>query len=853
MKKISYCRWLYFIFLLAFILLFSTTSLALIPGDFGSAGGGPPDGVVDFEDLMIFAMAYGSTPADSNWNPVCDIAGPNGSTTSDGCIDFEDLMIFAMNYGQRDKVTGVKVIAITTPYSLEPVTPPTPGSSMIGLKDRKNKIGEKSLILQNIKFDKLKRKEGDSYYGVFIYWDTYSQSGSTENIIYKVYRSIDGINYDNINISDDSLYLFEEYFEGEECIICGFIDTDVDPDSGNTYYYVTACGSDWESDPSQTVTIDTWLPFCCSLNSPQDGLEITEANPIFTWNPVGVSNFPYGSICSGESDLWVYDSTESAQSWHIFFNDLITSTAIYDQDGQATSLIPGHGYYWDSWSYGYNQDGDLIAISFCEAWSFNYKIAEGVVSNVNAIAVTSKLGYKDYYVEIYYNLYPEANNYKIYRSVNGGDYELLPDCLFREFPPDNNWHNLEGWAVWPPSPPPFWDDDVSPDNTYSYYVIACGDGWETAPSEIVIIDTWLPTCSLISPHDNSAISEPNPSFTWNPGISSLPYGSICSGKSHIFVHDQTDPDRYWSIYLDDITISSATYNQDGQADPLVAGHDYNWGSTVYGYDENGILIAISESERWGFGYLVEEGIVTGVYAIAITNQLSMSKFEDKIEQLEEGDKLPSSYCFNKLTESKEGFTDYANRIGWHNYYGVSGLKGYRVYRSTNGGDYTLVHDWEASPGYDYSIYDNDVSSDNVYAYYVTAYGDDWESDHSQIVTIDTWLPPCSLINPPNNSVINNPNPIFNWTVEITSLPYGSIYSGESELWICDNTIGWIVWQLCFNDLTTSTAAYNQDGEATPLVSGHNYWWNLDAFGYDENGNLIAISWSEYWNFDYIEE
>ena len=100
MKKISYCRWLYFIFLLAFILLFSTTSLALIPGDFGSAGGGPPDGVVDFEDLMIFAMAYGSTPADSNWNPVCDIAGPNGSTTSDGCIDFEDLMIFAMNYGK---------------------------------------------------------------------------------------------------------------------------------------------------------------------------------------------------------------------------------------------------------------------------------------------------------------------------------------------------------------------------------------------------------------------------------------------------------------------------------------------------------------------------------------------------------------------------------------------------------------------------------------------------------------------------------------------------------------------------------------------------------------------------------
>jgi hypothetical protein len=68
-------------------------------GDFGGPDG-YPDCVVDFEDLMIFAMAYGSTPVDSHWNPVCDIAGPNGSLVPDGVIDFEDLMIFAMNYGK---------------------------------------------------------------------------------------------------------------------------------------------------------------------------------------------------------------------------------------------------------------------------------------------------------------------------------------------------------------------------------------------------------------------------------------------------------------------------------------------------------------------------------------------------------------------------------------------------------------------------------------------------------------------------------------------------------------------------------------------------------------------------------
>ena len=91
------------IILLTCLFLFSFSSLALIPGDFGSANNGPPDGVVDFEDLMIFALAYGSSTGDTNWNLDCDIAGP-GSTSPDGVIDFEDLMVFAMHYGEYECV-----------------------------------------------------------------------------------------------------------------------------------------------------------------------------------------------------------------------------------------------------------------------------------------------------------------------------------------------------------------------------------------------------------------------------------------------------------------------------------------------------------------------------------------------------------------------------------------------------------------------------------------------------------------------------------------------------------------------------------------------------------------------------
>jgi thiol-disulfide isomerase/thioredoxin len=100
------------IILFTCLFLFSTTSLALIPGDFSSANNGPPDGVVDFEDLMIFAIAYGSTLSDPNWNLSCDIAGPEGSLTPDGVIDFEDLMLFALHYGEQEQITPERVVMV---------------------------------------------------------------------------------------------------------------------------------------------------------------------------------------------------------------------------------------------------------------------------------------------------------------------------------------------------------------------------------------------------------------------------------------------------------------------------------------------------------------------------------------------------------------------------------------------------------------------------------------------------------------------------------------------------------------------------------------------------------------------
>jgi uncharacterized repeat protein (TIGR02543 family) len=98
--------------LLFYLFLSPFSSLAALPGDFNS------DGKVDFEDFMLFALAYGSTSVSSNWNAACDL-------DPDGKIDFEDLMLFAVNYGKEEEPdTTVTIAAI--PGVTAPVAGKTP-------------------------------------------------------------------------------------------------------------------------------------------------------------------------------------------------------------------------------------------------------------------------------------------------------------------------------------------------------------------------------------------------------------------------------------------------------------------------------------------------------------------------------------------------------------------------------------------------------------------------------------------------------------------------------------------------------------------------------------------------------
>lgn len=102
-EKCLPCKYLLLIIILfTCLFIFSTPSFTLIPGDFGSAGGGPPDGVVNFRDLLILAQAYRSTPSDPNWNPVVD-------TNSDNIINFRDLLVLAMYYRETTILNGTVI------------------------------------------------------------------------------------------------------------------------------------------------------------------------------------------------------------------------------------------------------------------------------------------------------------------------------------------------------------------------------------------------------------------------------------------------------------------------------------------------------------------------------------------------------------------------------------------------------------------------------------------------------------------------------------------------------------------------------------------------------------------------
>jgi hypothetical protein len=563
--------------------------------------------------------------------------------------------------------------------------------------------------------------------------------------------------------------------------------------------------------------------------------------------------------------------------------DLINSVIVAEgHTGPGMDNSHGLSIYLIDSPAEYDSNYDLLQFAIDTQWDEFLQSGEGVVTGVEVIATTRQSqttgiepeamssfeeesntledyqianindGLKSETVDsilVLWDAYYDVDGYRLYRSVNSGDYTVIFEW---QNPPVGSF----GYG--------FYDSDILEGNTYSYYVTAYGPDWETSPSEIVTIEittqTFLPACSLISPTDSSTIIDPNPVFSWSPvglDASDLPYGQVYSGRTILRIYDASTYETAWYVWFDDMTTSTATYDQNGNANPLIPGHTYRWYVDTYGYDNNGNWVASSDSENWEFYYNGED-IVTGVWAYTITidpgvvippdASISMNGFRNKSAQLNKETKILFSPNFNKYAEKKGEVKDYIIQVEWYGYVGASG---YRIYRRVNGGNYSVVHDEIDYSGNYYYFYDDDTSPENTYTYYITAYGSDWETAPSQTVTRDTWLPPCSLISPIDESIITNPNCTFTWSpvgLTTSDFPYGSIYSGDGFLLVYDYITTNETWQRIFyDDMVISTINYNDNGLAIPLVAGHNYSWNSCALGYDEYGNVIAGSLGEGWD------
>lgn len=456
-----------------------------------------------------------------------------------------------------------------------------------------------------------------------------------------------------------------------------------------------------------------------------------------------------------------------------------------------------------------------------------------------------------------------VEEYRVYRSVNGDtNFNLVysGDGITEELDVDNN----IGW----------YDFYTTPGNSYSYKVSCVVNGQESIPSDAVTRSVWLPECSLASPPNynpdnpyDQPVTEPEPLLEWNPvGVSSYPYqGDIQSGKSEIWVVAYNTPypvsgqgEGIWAESFDDLTTSATRFDPNAASRPLVPGSDhiYAWESKGIGYDHNEDIIAVSWSGARHFFYMEPSTTISppvefmgGLLASTLHSTRSRSITRGTLNDDSSGVLYYSGNLGDTLSR---GGIYHAIDVAWWAY---DNCTGYRVYRSTNGSEYEMILNWDTtgliSSGF--GFYDSDIALGNTYSYYVTAYNvtENWETVPSNIFNIEidneTFLPPIYLDQPPDYGQVNDPNYLFEWIPIGNILPYGDVVEGETWLRIFDAETLSSLWSPLYSDnFTTSQVTYN----GNPLISGNTYWWVVRNFGYDTNGQIIAESRSEYWEFTY---
>jgi len=187
-------------------------------------------------------------------------------------------------------------------------------------------------------------------------------------------------------------------------------------------------------------------------------------------------------------------------------------------------------------------------------------------------------GFAEYEVQIMWSVFEEADEYRIYKSTNEGEFEEV-----------NEDYEDEGFQLW------WTDSDILEGNSYSYYIEGYSQGEYIRSTKQVDVDFWLPACPAKFPIDNEVVHEEQPTFEWEPiSITTFPFKNVIySARGKFLLHDLTEDKEIWKTEIPDINTGQIVFDIDDAGKELEKKHQYQWQYKVTGYNNENQPIAES--------------------------------------------------------------------------------------------------------------------------------------------------------------------------------------------------------------------------------------------------------------------
>jgi hypothetical protein len=168
---------------------------------------------------------------------------------------------------------------------------------------------------------------------------------------------------------------------------------------------------------------------------------------------------------------------------------------------------------------------------------------------INAYAITRFWdGFTEYEVRLTWSALEGADEYRIYKSINEGEFEEIRVDDYED----------EGFQLW------WTDDDILEGYTYSYYIEGYWQDESVGITEQVDVDFWLPPCPAEYPVNNEIIEEENPEFKWESiSINAFPFRNVIfSAQGEFLLYDLTDDKEIRRIEIEDINRNSIRFIQE---------------------------------------------------------------------------------------------------------------------------------------------------------------------------------------------------------------------------------------------------------------------------------------------------